>query len=140
MISRLVYLKGLHPSRIGCSSLAIDCSNEQSITSVNPVSVLHTRYIIIIMLPVRSNTVIFESRSVFRLSWRLWRIKFSSFSYFLLNSKGKKKSLWNIFFLELEREQDLSPCNSTGKCQFFLFTTGNLFCNFNRKKYLFNRK
>ena len=44
MISRLVYLKGLHPSCIGFSLLAIDCLNERSITSVNPVSILRTAH------------------------------------------------------------------------------------------------
>ena len=34
----------MHPSRIGCSLLAIDCLNEQSITSVNPVSILRTTW------------------------------------------------------------------------------------------------
>ena len=32
----------MHPSRIGCNWLAIDCLNEKSITSVNPISIIRT--------------------------------------------------------------------------------------------------
>ena len=75
MISRVVYLEGLHPSHIGCSLLAIDCLNEQSITSLNPISILRiaqVRYYSVLLNQMEVNIIFVISEIIYVAIFYKW--------------------------------------------------------------------